>query len=59
MPRSRIREERFSPLQMMIVIRNRTICALIEVFSEHRVGIVGGRVVLHDPTDARAIRDLE
>ena len=32
--------------------------ALVEVFAEHRVG--GGRVVLHDPTDARiSIRELE
>jgi glycosyltransferase involved in cell wall biosynthesis len=34
--------------------------ALVEVFSEHPVGIVGGRVLLHDPSDARvSIRDVE
>lgn len=27
--------------------------AMVEVFAEHRVGFVGGRVALHDPTDAR------
>ena len=34
--------------------------ALVEVFEEHRVGFVGGRVVLHDPTDARVcVKDVE
>ncbi len=34
--------------------------ALTEVFAEHQVGVVGGRVVLHDPTDARlSIRDVD
>jgi len=34
--------------------------ALIEVFAEHPAGVVGGRVVLHDPTDARlSIRDVD
>ena len=33
---------------------------LVEVFGQHRVGFVGGRVVLYDPTDARvSIRDAE
>jgi glycosyltransferase involved in cell wall biosynthesis len=34
--------------------------ALSQVFAEQQAGIVGGRVVLHDPTDARlSIRDVE
>jgi glycosyltransferase involved in cell wall biosynthesis len=34
--------------------------ALTGVFAEHDVGVVGGRVVLHDPTDARlSIRDVD
>lgn len=34
--------------------------ALVEVFAEHDVGVVGGRVVLHDPTDAKvSIRDVD
>lgn len=34
--------------------------AIVEVFEEHRVGFVGGRVVLHDPTDAEVcIKDVE
>lgn len=34
--------------------------ALADVFDEHRIGVAGGRVVLHDPTDARlSIRDAE
>jgi glycosyltransferase involved in cell wall biosynthesis len=34
--------------------------ALTDVFGEEDVGVVGGRVVLHDPTDARlSIRDVE
>jgi glycosyltransferase involved in cell wall biosynthesis len=34
--------------------------ALAEVFDEHRIGVAGGRVVLHDPTDARvSVRDVE
>ena len=34
--------------------------ALAEVFDTHAVGVVGGRVVLHDPTDARlSIRDVD
>jgi hypothetical protein len=34
--------------------------ALSEVFAEQQAGVVGGRVVLHDPTDARlSIRDVE
>lgn len=33
---------------------------LSAVFEDHQAGIVGGRVVLHDPTDARlSIRDVE
>ena len=36
------------------------LCALAQVFEECRVGFVGGRVVLHDPTDARlSIKDRE
>lgn len=27
--------------------------AMVEVFEEHQAGVVGGRVVLHDPADAR------
>jgi glycosyltransferase involved in cell wall biosynthesis len=35
------------------------LCRLVEVFAVHRVGIIGGRVVLHDPTDARlSVRDV-
>jgi glycosyltransferase involved in cell wall biosynthesis len=34
--------------------------ALADVFAGHDVGVVGGRVVLHDPTDARlSIRDVD
>jgi glycosyltransferase involved in cell wall biosynthesis len=34
--------------------------ALVEVFDEHRIGVVGGRVLLHDPTDASlSVRDVE
>jgi glycosyltransferase involved in cell wall biosynthesis len=34
--------------------------ALVAVFEEHPIGFVGGRVVLHDPTDARiGIKDAE
>ncbi len=34
--------------------------ALTRVFAEHDVGVVGGRVVLHDPTDARlSVRDVD
>jgi glycosyltransferase involved in cell wall biosynthesis len=34
--------------------------ALTEVFADPDVGVVGGRVVLHDPTDARlSVRDVE
>jgi glycosyltransferase involved in cell wall biosynthesis len=29
------------------------LCALVDVFAEHPAGVVGGRVVLHDPTDAK------
>jgi hypothetical protein len=33
---------------------------LVEIFDEHRVGFIGGRVVLHDPTDARiCVKDVE
>ena len=33
---------------------------LVEIFEEHRVGFIGGRVVLHDPTDARVcVKDVE
>jgi glycosyltransferase involved in cell wall biosynthesis len=32
---------------------------LVEVFAAHRIGVVGGRVVLHDPTDERlSVRDV-
>lgn len=34
--------------------------AIVRTFSEHEVGVVGGRVVLHDPTDAKlSIRDVD
>jgi glycosyltransferase involved in cell wall biosynthesis len=34
--------------------------AIAQVFAEHDVGVMGGRVVLHDPTDARlSIRDID
>ena len=34
--------------------------ALTEVFAGHDAGVVGGRVVLHDPTDAKlSIRDVD
>lgn len=34
--------------------------ALRDVFADQRAGVVGGRVVLHDPTDARlSIRDVD
>jgi glycosyltransferase involved in cell wall biosynthesis len=34
--------------------------AVVEVFAEHRVGVVGGRVVLHDPTDAKfCLKDVD
>jgi GT2 family glycosyltransferase len=34
--------------------------ALADVFARHDVGVIGGRVVLHDPADARVtIRDVE
>jgi glycosyltransferase involved in cell wall biosynthesis len=29
------------------------LCALVSVFDEVRAGVIGGRVVLHDPADAR------
>ena len=33
---------------------------LVDVFDEQRVGFVGGRVILHDPTDARVcIKEVE
>ena len=33
---------------------------LVDVFEEHRVGFVGGRVILHDPTDARVcVKEVE
>jgi hypothetical protein len=32
---------------------------LVDVFATYRVGVVGGRVVLHDPTDAKlSVRDV-
>ena len=34
--------------------------AWVEVFKEHRIGVAGGRVVLHDPSDARvSVKDVE
>jgi GT2 family glycosyltransferase len=34
--------------------------ALVQVFFENLVGVVGGRVVLHDPSDARlSVRDVD
>lgn len=36
------------------------LCAVVDVFERHRPGVIGGRVVLHDPTDARVgVKDVE
>jgi glycosyltransferase involved in cell wall biosynthesis len=36
------------------------LCALVDVFAEHLDGVVGGRVVLHDPSDAKfCLKDVD
>lgn len=34
--------------------------AIVDVFAQHRAGVIGGRVVLHDPADARVgVKDVD